>query len=319
MNTTFQTDTGVTTKAKLRSNSPTEKGQKVAGIVFALPWMVGLLVFFLIPFFVSLYWSFTSYSILDPGRFIGIRNYVQLFSSDQNFIKSLDVTAYYTVLSVPLSIIFGVAISMLLNMKLRVQAVFRTAIFVPSLVPVIATMILWNWLLNPQIGVVNWLLSLVHIHGPGWFTDQHWSMPALTTVGLWTGVGGSTVIYLAGLQDVPQELYDAAEVDGAGAFGKTVHVTLPLLTPVIFFQLVMGIIGSLQQFNLPYLITGGSGSPNDSLLFFGMYQYSTAFSYLRMGYASAMAWVMFVIILVITLLVFRSQGRWVFYQGARQR
>ncbi|WAH39759.1 sugar ABC transporter permease [Alicyclobacillus fastidiosus] len=305
-------------KSKKQNLSPTTRSQRNAGIVLGLPWFIGLILFFLIPFFISLYWSFTNYSILKPGTFVGLSNYVHLFH-DATFLKSLLVTFYYTVFSVPLTIIVGVGVSLLLNLKVKGQAIFRTAAFVPSLVPVIAIMILWNWLLSPQIGVVNWLLSLIHVQGPGWFTDQHWAMPAMVLVSLWTGIGGSTVIYLAGLQDVPQDLYDSAEVDGAGVFRRARHVTIPLLTPVIFFQLIMGIIGALQQFNLPYLISGGNGNPNNSLLFYGIYQYQTAFSYLRMGYASAMAWVMFIIILIITAFVFKSQSRWVFYQGAKER
>jgi multiple sugar transport system permease protein len=223
------------------------------------------------------------------------------------------------VVYVPLSIILGVLVSMLLNVKFKGQALFRTAVFVPSLVPVIAIMIIWNWLLNPEIGVVNWFLELFGIHGPGWFSSETWAMPALVLVSLWTGVGGSTVIYLAGLKDVPKELYDAADVDGAGLWYKAKYVTLPLLTPVIFFQLIMGIIGAFQQFNLPFLVSGGNGNPNDSLMFFGMYQYNTAFSYLKMGYASAQAWIMFIVIMLITLIIFRSQARWVFYQGKKER
>ena len=283
------------------------------GILFALPWIIGLIIFYAIPLFSSIYFSFTTYSILQPGEFIGLQNYKDLFH-DPLFWKSVYNTIYFTVFFVPLSIIFGVALAMMLNMKVKGMAVYRTIFFLPTLVPHVALAVLWMWLLNPGFGLVNGLLNTIGIEGPAWLGSETWSKPSLILMSLW-GIGQAVVIYLAGLGDIPDDYYDAADVDGANWFQKTFHITLPLLTPVIFFNLVMGIIGAFQQFTLPYTLTQGQGTPANSLTFYVMYLYDNGFKFFKMGYASAMAWIFFIIIMALTAVVFITSKRWVHYQG----
>lgn len=282
------------------------------GWLFASPWLIGLLLFYAYPLIASIYFSFTNYSILQPGEFIGLSNYKDLFS-DQLFWKSIYNTIYFAVYFVPLSIIFGVALAMALNMKVKGMGIYRTIFFLPTLVPHVALAVLWMWLLNPGFGLVNEILGAVGIDGPSWLGSVTWSKPSLILMSLW-GIGQPVIIYLAGLSDIPEEFYEAAEVDGANWFQKTFHVTLPLLTPVIFFNLVMGVIAAFQQFTLPYTLTQGQGTPADSLTFYVMYLYDNAFKYFKMGYASSMAWILFLIIMILTALIFASSKRWVHYQ-----
>lgn len=284
------------------------------GLLFISPWLVGFLWLELYPIVAAAYFSLTSYTIVAPPRFVGLDNYAQLLLHDPLFPKALFNTVYYAALSIPLNIALGVAIALLLNLRVRGRSFYRAVYYLPTIVPAVASTMLWAWLLNPQYGVVNSLLDLAHIPGPGWFADPNWSKPALVLMGIW-GVGGSMVIYLAGLQDIPQHLYEAAAIDGAGSVRRTWHITLPLLTPTIFFNLVMGLIGTFQYFTSAFVLTGGQGGPLDSTLFYALYLYRNAFGYFKMGYASAMAWILFVLIVVLTFLVFRSSGRWVFYQG----
>jgi multiple sugar transport system permease protein len=221
-------------------------------------------------------------------------------------------------MALPAGTLVSLGLALMLNVKIKGQSVYRTIIFLPTLVPAVASAMLWMWLFNSKLGLINIVLGHVSSwlghpwQGPGWLSQPAWAMPALVLMSLW-GVGGTVVIYLAGLQDVPVELYDAAEIDGAGPWGRLWHVTLPMLSPVIFFNLVMGIIGTLQVFAVPYLMTGGG--PLRSTYFYTMYLFDNAFSYLRMGYASAMAWVLLLIILALTALVFWTSKRWVHYQG----
>ncbi len=283
------------------------------GWIFASPWVVGLLVFYILPLFSSMYYSFTSYSILKPGEWIGFDNYRELVA-DETFWISIYNTIYFTVFFVPLSIIVGVAIAVLLNMKIKGMSVYRTIYFLPTLVPHVAVAVIWMWLLNPRLGLVNTVLEWVGIHGPAWLSSVAWSKPSLIFMSLW-GIGNAIVIYLAGLQDVPQDYYDAAAVDGANAMQRIRQVTIPILTPVIFFNMVMGMIHAFQQFTLPYSLTGGQGTPGTSLVFYVMYLYDNAFIYLKMGYASAMAWILFVVIMLLTAVIFMTSKRWVHYQG----
>ncbi|SDO43101.1 multiple sugar transport system permease protein [Paenibacillus sp. yr247] len=290
-----------------------EKKLSLFGLIFALPWIVGLLLFHAFPLFMSAYYSLTSYSILEPGKFVGFNNYSALFQ-DKVFWVSIYNTLYYTVIFVPLSIVIGVGLALLLNLKIRGQGFYRTLFFIPSLVPPVATTIIWLWLLNPQFGLVNYWLDQIGISGPPWIGSEAWSKPSLILMSLW-GTGQAVVIYLAGLQDIPQDYYDAAQVDGANAWQRTKTITLPLLTPVIFFNLIIGTIGALQNFVLPYTLTNGQGTPANSMMFYVMYLYTNGFGYLKMGYASAMAWILFLIVVILTALIFVSQKRWVHYQG----
>ncbi|WP_246309969.1 carbohydrate ABC transporter permease [Paenibacillus alginolyticus] len=290
-----------------------EKKISLFGFIFALPWIVGLLLFHAFPLFMSAYYSLTSYSILEPGEFVGFNNYATLFQ-DKVFWISIYNTLYYTVIFVPLSIAMGVGLALLLNLKIRGQGIYRTLFFIPSLVPPVATTIIWLWLLNPQFGLVNYWLDKIGISGPPWIGSESWSKPSLILMSLW-GTGQAVVIYLAGLQDIPQDYYDAAQVDGANAWQRTKTITLPLLTPVIFFNLIMGTIGALQNFVLPFTLSNGQGTPANSMMFYVMYLYMNGFGYLKMGYASAMAWILFLLVVMLTALIFVSQKRWVHYQG----
>ncbi|WP_261306359.1 carbohydrate ABC transporter permease [Paenibacillus andongensis] len=290
-----------------------EKKIAMFGFIFALPWIVGLLLFHAFPLVMSAYYSLTTYSILEPGEFVGFHNYAILFQ-DRVFWISMYNTLYYTVIFVPLSMAVGVGLALLLNLKIRGQGIYRTLFFIPSLVPPVATTIIWLWLLNPQFGLVNYWLDRLGIEGPPWIGSEAWSKPSLILMSLW-GTGQAVVIYLAGLQDIPQDYYDAANVDGASAWQRTKTITLPLLTPVIFFNLIMGTISALQNFVLPYTLTNGQGTPANSMMFYVMYLYTNGFGYLKMGYASAMAWILFLIVVILTALIFVSQKRWVHYQG----
>ncbi|GAK38732.1 sugar ABC transporter permease [Paenibacillus urinalis] len=283
------------------------------GWLFASPWVIGLLVFFGAPLVSSLYFSLTTYSILQPGEFVGFQNYASLMK-DSVFWTSINNTIYFVVFFVPLSIFFGVALAMLLNMKIRGMAVYRTIFFLPTLVPAVAMAVLWMWLLNPGFGLVNGILDGMGIQGPAWLGSETWSKPSLILMSLW-GIGQSIVIYLAGLNDISSDYYEAAEIDGAGWFSKVKSVTLPLLTPVIFYNLVMGVINAFQQFTLPYTLTNGQGTPADSMKFYVMYLYDNGFKFFKMGYASAMAWILFIIVMVLTAVIFGSSKKWVHYQG----
>ncbi|MCM3783190.1 sugar ABC transporter permease [Neobacillus mesonae] len=283
------------------------------GWLFASPWVIGLIVFFGAPLVSSLYFSFTTYSILQPGEFVGFQNYAGLMK-DSVFWTSINNTLYFVVFFVPLSIFFGVALAMLLNMKVRGMVVYRTIFFLPTLVPAVAMAVLWMWLLNPGFGLVNGILDGFGIQGPAWLGSETWSKPSLILMSLW-GIGQSVVIYLAGLNDISGDYYEAAEIDGAGWFSKVKSVTLPLLTPVIFYNLVMGVIGAFQQFTLPYTLTNGQGSPADSMKFYVMYLYDNGFKFFKMGYASAMAWILFIIVMLLTAIIFGTSKKWVHYQG----
>ncbi|PTM57865.1 carbohydrate ABC transporter permease [Desmospora activa] len=285
----------------------------VYGWLFASPWVIGMLLFFAFPLLSSIYFSFTSYSIINPGEFVGLQNYRDLMN-DSLFWTAIYNTVYFTVFFVPLSIFCGVSLALFLNMKVKGMAIYRTIFFLPTLVPHVAMAVLWVWLLNPQFGLVNGMLAAVGMDGPAWLGSETWSKPSLILMSLW-GIGQAVVIYLAGLHDISQDYYDAAEVDGANSVQKIGHITLPLLTPVIFFNLVMGVIGAFQQFTLPYTMTKGQGTPGNSLVFYVMHIYDNGFKFFKMGYASAMAWILFVVIMALTTLIFVTSKRWVHYQG----
>ncbi len=289
-----------------------EARQLGKGLAFLSPWLLGFFVFTLLPVILSFYYSLCDYSLLQPPLFIGAENYRDLMR-DPLFFKSIRNTLYYASMAIPGGLLVSLGLALLLNVKMPGQPIFRTIIFLPSLVPVVASAMLWMWLLNARLGLVNDVLAKLGIPGPGWLTDPPWAMPSLAIMSLW-GVGNTVVIYLAGLQDVPKELYEAAEIDGAGAVGRLWHVTLPMLSPVIFFNLIIAIIGVIQVFDVPYIMTN-NGQPARSTYFVTMYLRDNAFTYLKMGYASAVAWLMLLMILVLTGLAFWTSRRWVHYQG----
>jgi multiple sugar transport system permease protein len=279
----------------------------------ASPWIIGFLVFTLGPMIASIYFSLTEYSVLQPAKFIGLANFTRMFTNDPRYLISITNTVYYTVLQVPLGIVVALTIAILLNQGLRGENLFRTAYYMPSVVSGVAVSMLWLWLFDPTLGLVNDLLGRIGITGPRWLQDPAWSKPALVLMSVF-GIGGTMVIFLAGLQGISESLYEAAMVDGANWWQKTRHITIPMITPTIFFNMVMGFIGSFQVFTQAYVMT--NGGPVNSTLFYVLYLYQNAFRFFKMGYASAMAWVLFFIVLALTLIQFRLAGRWVYYEAA---
>lgn len=289
-----------------------ERQQLGKGLAFLSPWLIGFLAFTLIPVILSFYYSLCEYSLLQPPMFIGAENYREL-ARDGVFWQSLGNTLYFAAMIIPASLFLSLGLAMLLNVKIPGQSFFRTIIFMPSLVPIVASAMVWMWMLNGKYGMINHLLAKFGISGPSWLENPYWAMPALVMMSLW-GVGYNVVVYLAGLQDVPRELYEAAEIDGAGIWGRLWHVTIPILSPVIFFNLIMSIIWVLQVLDIPYIMTP-NGGPARSTEFIAMYLYDNGFRFLRMGYASAIAWIMLLVILALTGIAFWSSKRWVHYQG----
>jgi multiple sugar transport system permease protein len=280
---------------------------------FITPWIIGFLIFTVGPMLASLFFSFTEYDIVNPPRWIGITNYVNLFH-DELFWHSLSVTFKYAVIALPLGLIISYLMAVLLNSKIRGINVWRTIYFLPSVIAGVAVALLWSRIFDPKFGILNPFLAQFGIKGPGWLSDPQWAVPALVIMSLWS-VGGNIIIYLAGLQGVPTDLYDAAKVDGATALQRFRHVTLPMTTPVIFYNLILGLIGTFQYFTEVYVLTNGTGNPGRATLFYNLYLYQNAFRYFHMGYASTMAWVLFIIVLGFTLLIFRSSDAWVYYEG----
>ena len=288
------------------------KSEARAGYLFAMPWIIGFGMFLAYPIFASIYFSFTEYSVLKPPLWTGLDNYTAL-ASDEVFWKSLLNTLYFAVFFIPVATFVALGLALLLNTKVRFMSIYRTVFFVPSLVPVVSLVILWIWMFNGEYGLINVVLGWFGIDGPNWLGDPAWSKPAIIMMSTW-GVGNAMIIYLAGLQEVPKALYDAADIDGASPWKKTLHVTFPLISPVILFNVIMSIIASLQIFTQPYIMSD-TGSPARSIYFYSMYLFDNAFKYHKMGYASAMAWIMFVIIFLLTLFALRSAEKYVHYEG----
>jgi multiple sugar transport system permease protein len=309
--------------ATLQRENRLERRNFLKGMAFISPWLIGFLVFTLIPVVLSLYYSFCTYTLITPPIFRGLENFRALFA-DPLFWLTLGVTFKYGAIALPAAMLVSLGLAVMLNSNIKGQSVYRTIIFLPSLVPLVASAMVWMCLLNTKNGIFNAAISdlgnligriirkPISWHGVGWLTDPSWALPTLALMSLW-GVGNTVVIYLAGLQEVPRDLYEAAEIDGAGRFRRLVSVTIPMISPVIFFNLVMAIINTLQVFVMPYIMT--KGGPDRRTTFYTMYLYDNAFTYLKMGYASAMAWVQLLIILALTALAFWTGKRWVYYQG----
>ena len=283
--------------------------ETLAFYAFITPWVLGFLIFIAGPILVSMALGFTRYDVILPAKWVGLQHFQDLFA-DPLFWTSLGNTVYIVLLAVPLGMVISFVIALLLNQKVQGMAAYRTGYFIPSIVPAVASAALWLYLLQPQWGLVNGTLELFGIKGPGWLASTAWSKPSIIMLMVWAS-GGTMIIYLAGLQDIPESLYEAASIDGANALGRLWHVTLPLMTPTIFFTLVMGIIGTFQVFSVVFVLTDGMGGPLNSTLVYLVYVYRNAFVFFRMGYASAMSLILFLIILVLTLLNFRFAGRWV--------
>jgi multiple sugar transport system permease protein len=293
-----------------------ERREALFFYLFISPWLIGLLVFTIGPIVASLVLSFTDYAIIAAPEWTGISNYARAFTEDRLFWKSLWNTLYYVGLGVPLRVVFAFLLASLLNAQIRGRLFYRVAYYVPSIIPGVASAVLWIILLNPKLGLINLVLGLFGIPSINWLGNPAWSKPAMILMSLW-GVGGSMVIYLAGLQGIPDSLYEAAEIDGASRWRKFWNVTIPLMTPTILFNLVTQIIGSFQVFGSAFIMT--RGGPLNSTRFYMLHLFDFAFSLFRMGYASALAWVLLVIILVFTLLVFKWSEAWVFYSGGGEQ
>jgi len=309
------------TLSKPKPNSSSRRGslakrrENLYGYLFLLPWLIGFLGLFVGPGLYSLYLSFTKYDVLSKPEFIGLKNYVDMFTKDDLFWPSLGRTAYYAGLSVPLSVIGSMFLAILLNSKLRGITIYRTLFFMPSLVPLVASVVLFKVLLNSDFGLVNQGLRGLGIENPpGWFADSNWAVPSLIMMRLWGSLGGTQmIIFLAGLQGIPTEMYDAAAIDGAGKWQQTRHVTIPLLTPTIFFNTVLGVIGALQTFAAAFVAT--EGGPGFATWFFALHIWKQAFDYFNMGYAASLAWFFAILIVVLTLIQMRLSRRMVFYYG----
>lgn len=306
--------------------------KQFTGWLFVSPWGLGFTLLVAYPFAASLYWSFCRYDLLSPAEFIGLDNYRRLgdeILQGGRFGAALRNTAYFAAVSVPLSIALGLLLAVMLSWPLRGQTIYRTLFFLPSVVPLVASSILWLWLLDPRDGLVNYTLGLLGLPGPGWFTSYReaawpgaWlsgsggfgSKDALSLMSIW-GLGNFMIIYLAAIHDIPRQLYEAAELDGAGPLRRFWHITLPALSPLIFFNLVMGLIQAVQAFTQVYIVSDGQGAPAGSLLLVSLHLFLSAFKDLEMGYASAMAWVLFVAVMLLTAALFRFSRHWVHYAG----
>ncbi|WP_160043441.1 MULTISPECIES: carbohydrate ABC transporter permease [Paenibacillus] len=289
-----------------------------AGYLFILPWFLGLLLFTLGPMVFSLILSFSKWDIITGIRsieFVGLDNFKAIFH-DELFYQSLKVTFIFALVSVPLYQIVSLLIALLLNMRTRGMKLFRMIYFMPSVIPAVAVSMMWIMIFNPEYGILNRALAWFGIEGPAWLQDPSYALGALIVMGIW-GVGNTIIIYLSGLQGVPEELYEAAQLDGAGPFRRFASVTVPMISPTIFFNLIMGIIGGFQYFTQAFVMT--NGGPLNSTLFYNLYLYNKAFVSFEMGYASALSWILFAIILLFTLIVIRSSSMWVYYNGDDER
>jgi multiple sugar transport system permease protein len=293
--------------------SRARRREAAAFYIFAAPWLIGFLIWTVGPMIASLCLSFTNYDLFDTPQWVGWQNYSDLLTSDDAFRAAIYNTFYFVLIGLPISLIVSLATALLLNERLRGIVVFRAIYYIPSLVPSVASGVLWITLFDPQYGILDGILRFLHLPSIDWLTDPLWIKPAIIITLVW-GMGSGMIIYLAGLQNVPEQLYEAAKIDGAGAFGRFRYVTLPLLTPTILFQVVLGLIGYFQLFDQIYVLT--TNRPDDSSMTFMYYLFRTAFGSEtnQMGYASAQAWIFFVVVMLCTALVFKSSARWVFYE-----
>ena len=297
--------------AKIRRHSATFWRDTIAGYLFIGPVVLGLIIFTIGPMIASFYISFTEYPLLRSPKFVGIDNYIQMFTKDELFWRSLKVTVTFAVMQLPLGMTGSLLVAVLLNQKVRGIPFFRTCFYMPAIVPAIASAVLWGWLLNPDWGLVNAILKALHLPTSRFLAEPETALPSLVLMSLW-GIGGGMVIYLAGLQAIPESFYEAAKIDGANNWQLFWKITLPLLTSTIFFNLIMGLIGTFQYFAPAFILT--NGGPMFATYFYNLMLYERAFRWLKMGYASAMAWFLLIIVLVLTLLVFRSSSMWVYYE-----
>lgn len=290
-----------------------ERRNLVLGLLFASPWIIGFLAFTLYPIASSFYYSFTRYDLLREPVFLGIDNYVNLFTDDEDFRIVAKNTLWWVFISTPLGVLSAFLMALLLNASLAARSFFRAVFFFPSIVPVVVTAFVWLFLLNIQYGAINATLQAVGLPVIPFLSDPQLVKPTLVMIHMWAQ-GAAMVIFLATLQDVPRSLYEAAMIDGASAIRRLWHVTIPMVSPIILFNLVLSFIGGFQYFTLPWLLTGGG--PNQATEFYSLFLYRNAFVYLRMGKANALAWILFAVIILFTFILFRVSGRFVYYAGA---
>lgn len=296
------------------ASSTMQARRALNGYLFLLPWLLGLTIFWIGPILASFYFSFTHYDVISTPRWAGLSNYEQAFGKDNLFWPSLRTTLTYSLTVVPLSLAGSLFLAILLNRGMKGTNVFRTFFFLPHLTPLVALALLWTWLFHPSVGPINMLVELFVAEGPGWFTSEKWALWALVVIALWAGWGGNAMlIFLAGLQGVPQELYDAAAIDGAGGWAKFRHVTLPMISPTLLFNLILGVIAALKVFTLAFVAT--KGGPNYATYFFALHIYNQAFQYFKMGFGAALAWIFVVILLIFTYVQLVLSRRWVYYSG----
>lgn len=300
--------------------SKKERHYVYLGLAFASPWIIGFLVFTVYPFFGSLYFSLTDYDLFSPPRWVGLDNYKHIIA-DSGFYKSLGNTLFMAFISVPITLTCSLLIALLINTKVKGINYYRTIFYLPSVIPIVASALLWTWMLNPDFGLINMVLRSLGLPDPAWLLDPRYTKPSLILMSLW-GSGAGALIFLAALQGVPKQYYEAAQVDGANWWHRFWRITVPALSPIILFQLIMGLIGAFQIFTESYILAGGKvdggkslGGPDQSLLFYAVNLYQEAFVYLKMGYASALAWILFLIVLLVTFVLLKTSGRWVYYGG----
>lgn len=293
-------------------NLTNKQKESITGYLFFLPALINLVFLLGIPILYALYISFTDYNLYNEMTFVGLQNYRNLFN-DRLFFKSLGNTLFHVVWSIPINTVLGISLALLLNNDhLKGLKIFRTTFLLPTVVSGVAVTLLWQWILDPNFGLINSFLAMIGINGPGWLTDSAWSKPSIILMNAWS-VGGTMMIYLAGLQGIPKTLYDSATIDGAGSFRRFWHVTVPMLSPTIFFNMITGSIGAFQVFTEAYIMTGGG--PNNSTLYYAYHLYNKAFADLQMGYASAMGWILMLITLVLTLIAIRISTKYIYYEG----
>ncbi len=295
-----------------RAGGAIARREELAFYLFASPWLIGFALWTAAPMLGSLGLSFTRYDVVTPPEFTGFENYVKMLAGDPLVWQSLKVTTLYVLGAVPLQVIGSLLLALLMNQRVPAIAGFRTIYYMPSVIAGVPVALLWMWIFNPEFGIVNNLLDDLGISGPQWLFSESWVIPAFVIMSVWN-IGAPMVVYLAGLQGIPQHLYEAAEIDGAGPWAKLLNVTLPMISPIAFFNAVMQIISSFQIFTPAYVMT--KGGPANASLFIGLYLYNNAFRQFQMGYAAALAWLVFMIILALTLLVIRTSPYWVYYEG----
>jgi multiple sugar transport system permease protein len=294
-------------QAKARS----DRKDRMRFFLFISPWLIGLAVFEIIPMLMSFYYSFTDWDVLSKANYVGMENYTGLFE-DPLFYQSLKVTLVYTALTVPMLVFLSLLVAMLLNVDFKYIGLFRVIYYLPAVLPGVVYSITWRWIFNSKFGLLNSILELFGVESPRWLSDPKWTMPAMVIMSV-IGVGGSIIMYLAGLQAVPQDLYKAARIDAAGYWSRLRYITIPAMSPIILFTLLTNLIGSLQTFTVAYIMT--EGGPDNASLFYAYYLYNNGFQYRKMGKACAMAWLLFVVILILSILVLKVSNKMTYYES----